>query len=106
MRVRIAVQHEKARPCRILEQPAFGQVRIANELRKLGLTVSRAGVRQRQDLRDHDQAAQGAGSQARPGRPGADQSARANRSRQRVLRQPGAALAAPLARTLPRGRGH
>ena len=53
MRVRIAVQHEKARPCRILEQPAFGQVHIANELRKRGLTVSSADVRcvwQRHDL--------------------------------------------------------
>ena len=36
MRVRIAVQHEKARPCQILEQPAFGQVRIANELENSG----------------------------------------------------------------------
>ena len=38
MRVRIAVQHEKARPCRIIEQPALGEVRIANELRKRGVT--------------------------------------------------------------------
>jgi hypothetical protein len=40
MRVRIAVQHEKARPCRIIEQPALGQARIANELRERGLSVS------------------------------------------------------------------
>ena len=34
-----------------LEQPAFGQIRIANELRKLGHSISPAGVRA--DALDH-----------------------------------------------------
>jgi len=58
-----------------LEQPAFGQVRIADELRKArayGLTRGRALRVAAPRPGDHDQAAQGAGSKERPGRPGAD----------------------------------
>src|SRR5215467_10943903 len=57
-----------------VEQPAFGQVRVANELRKRGL--HRFGRRRALRVaaprpRDHDQAAQGAGGQERAGGPGA-----------------------------------
>jgi transposase len=50
---RVAEEIENAIMALAIEQPAFGQVRIANELRKRGLTVSPAGVRcvwQRHDL--------------------------------------------------------
>ena len=42
---RVPQEIEDAVVALAVEQPAFGQVRIANELRKRGLTVSPAGVR-------------------------------------------------------------
>jgi Trm5-related predicted tRNA methylase len=42
---RVPAEIEKAIVALAVEQPAFGQVRVANELRKRGLTVSPAGVR-------------------------------------------------------------
>ena len=62
---------EKAILVLAIDKPAFGQVRVSNELKKQGLFVSPGGVRSvwlRHDL-ELRQAAQGAGGQDGPGRP-------------------------------------
>ena len=61
-----------------IEQPAFGQVRIANGIetaRAYSFTGGRALRVATPRSRNHEQTAQGTGSQERPGRSGADRGA-------------------------------
>jgi hypothetical protein len=44
VRNRIAEEIQKALLELVIEEPAWGQVRIANELKKRGMTISPAGV--------------------------------------------------------------
>ncbi|MFK4495910.1 hypothetical protein ABIF86_000201 [Bradyrhizobium japonicum] len=71
---RVAPEVEAAVVELAIDQPAWGQVRASNELRSRGLSISPFGVRAvwlRHDLAN-EEAADGAGGQDGPGRPGAD----------------------------------
>ena len=86
---RTPIEIETAAVALAIEQPAWGQVRVSDALKRRGLSISPAGVRcvwQRHDL---------ASMKRHPAVAGAD------RPRHRVLRQP-----EPRIRALSGGRGH
>src|SRR5262245_12824195 len=74
---RVAAEIEQAVVEVALEQPTWDQVRVSNELRKKGLSISPFGVRcvwQRPSAK-HEEAVEGAGGQGRSGGPDPDRGA-------------------------------